>query len=86
MKKVVVMLLLFSMMATAPSYALDLAEKVIYKEVQIGTETVLVNRFTKRVVSRLEYGKYVQLPTTKGFEDAPSIQEIYQSRYNDMTQ
>lgn len=84
MKKIIVIIMLFSITIATQSYALSLSEKVIYKEVKIGPETVLVNRFTKRVVKRLEDGQYVPLPTERGFEDAPSIQEIYQSRYNAM--
>lgn len=83
MRKIIVLLLLFSLIA-APSYALNIIGKAIYKEVQIGSEKVLVNRITGKVMYRWIYDKYVPIPTTKGDDGVPSAQEMYQTYYEQM--
>ena len=83
MKKIIVLLLLFSIIAV-PAHALFLVDKVIYKEVQLGREKVLVNRVTGRVDQILIDNKYTPLSSEKGFGGIPSDQEVYQSQYNKM--
>jgi len=81
MKKFIVLLLLLTMVAP-PSYALNILERIIYKEVRLGSDKVLVNRVTGKVEQKLEGGKYVPLSSKKGFGGIPSVQDMYQARYN----
>ena len=83
MKKIIILLVLFSIIAT-PSYALNLLGKVIHKEVRIGSEKVLVNRITGKVEYRWIYDKYEPIPTNKGTDGVPSAQEMYQTYYERM--
>ena len=81
MKKIIVLLLLFSIIAT-PSYALNLLEIMIYKQVQLGRERVLVNKITGRVEQILMDNKYTPISSQRGFGGIPSDQEVYQAQYD----
>ena len=81
MKKVVVLLLLLSIIA-APSYAISFFDKITYKEVQLGNDKVLVNRFTGKVEQKLVDEKYQSISSEKGFGGIPSEQDMYQARYD----
>ena len=78
--KIITMLLLLSIIAT-PSYALNFFEKIKYKEVRLGNEKVLVNKITGRVERILVNNTYVVIPTDKGFGGIPSVQDMYQAKY-----
>ena len=81
MKKVIVLLLLFSIIA-APSYALNILDKLIYKEVRLGGEKVLVNKATGKVEKKLVDNRYEPISSKKGWGGIPSSQDIYQARYD----
>lgn len=81
MKKIIVLLLLFSII-TAPSYALNILDRLIYKEVRLGGEKVLVNRATGKVEKKLVDNKYEPISSRKGWGGIPSEQDMYQARYN----
>ena len=81
MKKVVVLLLLLSVVA-APSYALNILDRLIYKEAQLGGEKVLVNKMTGKVEKKLADNKYETIPSEKGWGGIPSEQDMYQARYD----
>lgn len=81
MKKIMVLLLLLSIIAT-PSYALSLLDKLIYNEVRLGQESVLVNRITGQVEKKLVGTTYQPISTKKGWGGIISDQEMYQERYN----
>jgi len=79
-KKIIILLLLLSIIAT-PSYALNLFERIRYKEVRLGSEKVLVNKITGKVERILVNNTYVVIPTEKGFAGIPSVQDMYQAQY-----
>jgi len=81
MKKTIVLLLLFSIIAT-PLHALNILEKLVYKEVRIGNEKVLVNRLTDKVEKKLLDNKYEPISSRKGWRGIPSEQDMYQARYS----
>jgi len=81
MKKIVVLLLLFSIIAV-PVYALSLYEKLLYKEVKLDSGIVLVNRITDKVEKKLINNVYQTLSTTGGWGGIISDQEMYQAQYN----
>ena len=81
MKKIVILLLLFSIIAT-PVHAIILIDKIIYKEVQLGRERVLVNKITGRVEQILMDNKYTPISSQRGFGGIPSDQEVYQAQYD----
>lgn len=81
MKKITILLLLLSMIAT-PSYALNILERLIYKEASIGGDKVLVNKVTKKVEKKLVDNKYEPISSTKGWGGIPSEQDMYQARYD----
>jgi len=81
MKKTIILLLLFSIIA-APSYALNFFEKITNKEVQLGDDKVLVNRLTGKVEQKMVDGKYQPISSDKGFGGIPSAQDMYQARYD----
>ena len=81
MKKVIALVLLFSIIAM-PAYALSLLDMIIYNEVQLGNERVLVNRFTGKVERILKNSKYVPISSRKGWGGIPSAQDMYQAQYN----
>jgi hypothetical protein len=83
MRKAIILLFLFSIIAT-PLYALNIFDKAVYKEVRIGTGKFLVNRATGKVSKKMLHDKYEPLSTEKGFEGAPSQQEMYQTYYDRM--
>ena len=83
MKKIIVLLLLLMMIA-APLYALGLLDSIRYKEVQLDSEKVLVNRFTGKVEQRLIDGKYEPISSQKGWGGIPSDQDMYQAQYDRM--
>ncbi|MCX5666353.1 MAG: hypothetical protein NT036_04830 [Candidatus Omnitrophica bacterium] len=81
MKKIVVLLMLLSMIAT-PLYALNILEKLIYKEVRVSGEKVLVNKVTGKVEKKLVDNKYEPISSEKGWGGIPSEQDMYQARYD----
>lgn len=81
MKKIIVLLILFSIIA-APLYALSLLDNIRYKEVQLGSEKVLVGRFTGKVEQIFRDGKYEPVSTQKGWGGIPSDQDVYQAQYD----
>ncbi|MCX5712610.1 MAG: hypothetical protein NTY47_06050 [Candidatus Omnitrophica bacterium] len=81
MKKIVVLLLLLSIIAT-PSYALNIVEKLVYKEVRLGSDKVLVNKLTDKVEKKLVDNTYEPISSQKGWGGIPSQQDIYQARYD----
>ena len=81
MKKFVVLLLLLSIITT-PSYALNLFERMRYKEVQLGRNRVLVGRFTGKVEQILVDNQYQPISTEKGWGGIPSDQDMYQAQYD----
>ena len=81
MKKIIVLVLLFSIIAT-PLYALNLLDRIKYKQVQLGTNKVLVNRFTGKVEEILIDNQYRVISTEKGFGGIPSDQDMYQAQYD----
>ncbi|MDP2929948.1 MAG: hypothetical protein Q8O01_07840 [Candidatus Omnitrophota bacterium] len=81
MKKIVVLLMLFLMIAT-PLYALNILEKLLYREVRLGGESVLVNKATKKVEKKLVNNKYELISSEKGWGGIPSEQDMYQARYD----
>ncbi len=81
MKKIVVLLMLLSMIAT-PLYALNILEKLIYKEVRVSGEKVLVNKATGKVEKKLVDNKYEPISSEKGWGGIPSEQDMYQARYD----
>jgi len=81
MKKVVALLLLLSVVAS-PSYALNLLDKLMYKEVRLGGEKVLVNRVTGKVEQRLIDNAYKPISSKKGWGGIPSEQDMYQAQYD----
>jgi len=80
-KKLIVLLLLLTMIAT-PLHALSIFDSIIYKEVQLGREKVLVNRITGKVAQILINGKYIPISSTKGWGGIPSDQDMYQAQYD----
>ena len=82
MKKIIVLLLLLSIIAT-PSYALNIFDRIMYKEVQLGREKVLVNQFTGKVERRLIDGKYEPISSEQGFGGIISDKEMYQAQYDE---
>jgi hypothetical protein len=70
------------MLIAAPSYALNLYEKIIYVEARLGSEKVLINRFTGKVEKKLVGKEYRQISTQKGWGGIPSEQEMYQAQYD----
>lgn len=82
MKKVIALFLLLSLVA-APSYALNIFDRLIYKEVQMGGERVLVNKITDRVEKRLVNGKYEPVSSEKGWGGIQSEMDMYQARYEE---
>ena len=80
MRKLIVLLMLLSIIAT-PSYALNILDKIRYEETRLGSERVLVNRFTGKVEKKMRDGKYEQISDEKGFGGIPSEQDRYQARY-----
>lgn len=81
MKKTVVLLLLLTIITATPSYALNFFEKIKYAEVRLGSEQVLVNRFTGRVEHVWAGKRYEPISTEKGFGGIPSVQDMYQAQY-----
>ena len=81
MKKLIIVLLLLSIIA-APSYALSILDRIIYKEVRLDSQNVLVNQFTGRVEKILINGQYQPISTQKGFGGIISDQEMYQAQYD----
>ena len=81
MRKIIVLLLLFSIIAT-PLYALNILDRIIYKEVRLGGEKVLVNKTTGKVEKKLVDNKYEPISSEKGWGGIPSEQDMYQARYN----
>lgn len=81
MKKIIVLVLLLSIIAT-PSYALNIFEKLLYKEVQLSGERVLVNKMTGKVEKKWVDNKYEPISTKKGWGGIPSEQDMYQVRYD----
>jgi len=80
MKRVICLLALFSIIAT-PLYALNLFERIKYKEVRLGDETVLVNRITGKVEHKLVNKMYHPIPANKGWGGIPSERDMYQAQY-----
>jgi len=80
-KKTIVLLLLFSIIAT-PLHALNILEKLIYKEVRLGNEKVLINKATRKVEKKLVGNKYEPISSKRGWRGIPSEQDMYQARYN----
>ena len=81
MKKIVVLVLLFSIIAT-PLYALSLLDRIRYKQVQLGSNNVLVNRFTGKVEEILVDNQYQPISAEQGFGGIPSEQAVYQAQYD----
>lgn len=81
MKKIIVLVLLCCIIVT-PAYALNILDRIIYKEVRLGTEKVLVNRFTGKVEQILNNNKYVPISSQKGWGGIPSAQDMYQAQYD----
>lgn len=81
MKKIIVLLILLSIFAV-PAHALNILDKLRYKEVQLGREKVLVNRITGRVEQRFVGGNYEPLSSVKGWGGIPSPQDVYQAKYD----
>ena len=81
MKKLIVLLLLFSAIA-APAYALNILERLIYKEVRVDGGKVLVNKATDKVEKKLVDNKYEPISPIKGWGGIPSEQDMYQARYD----
>jgi len=80
MKKFIVLLLLLSIIAT-PAYALNILERLIYKEVRVDGEKVLVNKATGKVEKKLAGNTYEPISSEKGWGGIPSEQDMYQARY-----
>jgi hypothetical protein len=80
-KKAVVLILLFSMIAVPSAHALNLIERLIYQEVQIGRDRILVNKITGRVEKILVDNRYEPISTDKGWGGIPSDQDMYQAQY-----
>jgi hypothetical protein len=81
MKKIVAMLLLLFVFAT-PSYALNILERLVYKEVRLGGDKVLVNKLTGKVEKKMEDNQYAPISSAKGWGGIPSEQDMYQARYD----
>lgn len=81
MKKIIALAVLLSV-AAMPVYALNILDRIIYNEVQLGAEKVLVNRFTGKVDQILRNDKYVWISTQRGWGGIPSAQEMYQAQYD----
>ena len=78
MKKIIILLLLASMIAAAtPCYAVNVFDKIIYKEVVLRTTSmhVLVNRLTGEV-------KYLLLNSGKWILLKGALKHQYQMIYN----
>ena len=69
-------------MAARPSHALNILERLIYKEVRLGNEQVLVNKVTKKVEKKLVDNRYEPISSQKGWGGIPSEQDMYQARYD----
>lgn len=83
MIKIIIILSLILGIAT-PSFALNFFDRIKCKEVNISGEKVLVNRLTGKVEQRLIGEKYEPIPSDKGFGGIPSVQDMYQARYDRM--
>ena len=81
MKKIIVVLALVLTIAV-PSHALNILEKMIYKEVRLGGDKVLVNKVTGKAEKKLVDNKYEPISSQKGWGGIPSKQEMYQARYD----
>ena len=81
MKRLIILLLLV-FMAAKPSHALNILQKIIYKEVRIGQEKVLVNKLTDKVEKKLVDNQYSPISAQKGWGGIPSEQDMYQARYD----
>ncbi len=77
-----VLLLLALVVFTTPSYALNILDRLIYKEVRVGNEKVLVNKLSGKVEKKLVDAKYEPISSTKGWGGIPSEQDMYQARYD----
>ena len=80
MRKIVILLLLVFAIAT-PSHALNILDKLIYKEVRLDGGNVLVNKITGKVEKKLVDNKYEPISSEKGWGGIPSEQDMYQARY-----
>ena len=80
MKKIIILLLLITIIAT-PSYALNIIDRIIYTEVKLGQEKVLVNNFTGKVEKILVNDNYEPISTEQGWGGIISDQEMYQAQY-----
>jgi hypothetical protein len=80
MRKALVLILAFFMI-TEPSHALNIVEKMIYKEVRLGKERVLVNRITDKVEKRSTATGYESVSSKRGWGGIPSEQEMFQAQY-----
>lgn len=83
MNKIIALLLLLSVIAT-PAHALNILEKLIYKEVRLGGDKVLVNKITGKAEKKLVDNKYQPISSVKGWGGIPSEQDMYQARYDRM--
>ena len=81
MKKFIILLLLLSA-AAGPSYALNILDKLIYKEAWLSGEKVLINKVTGKVEKKLVDNKYEPISSEKGWGGIPSEQDMYQARYS----
>lgn len=82
MKKIIIsLLLLLSIMAT-PSYALNILERLIYDEINLKGDMVLVNKVTGKVEKKLVGNTYQTISSQRGWGGIPSEQDMYQARYN----
>lgn len=81
MKKFIILVTLLFLIAT-PSYALNILDRLIYKEVPLGGEKVLVNKVTGKVEKKLVDNRYETISSKKGWGGIPSDQDIHQARYN----
>lgn len=80
MKKIIILLLLLSIVVS-PAYALNIIERLIYNEVQLGGDRILVNKITGKVERILVDNTYEPISEQKGWGGIPSDQEMYQARY-----
>jgi hypothetical protein len=80
-RKITALLLLLYVIAS-PSYALNLLDRIRYKEVRLGNEKVLVNNITGKVEKKLIDNKYEPISAEKGFKGIISEQEMYQAQYD----
>ena len=81
MKKIIALLLLF-LTITTPLYALNILEKLLYKEVRLDSEKVLVNKITGKVEKKLVANRYETISSNKGWGGIPSAQDMYQAQYD----